>query len=222
MRLNGESQTNKRLQRGWLVTKPANDGVVMYFAARNLLPSAAFDSKINNPMFGDVAGRRSYGKYQLLSRYPHAKETTMRRISGPMNMVPPNIGFRGDSFHKPPCRFRRRATGMSNSMPISCGWADWARHRTTFISEMIPENWFFKGAWAIISFLRVRWLRTPCTFGASIRSGRTEPQQVRFGPPIPLRWFLKRSPPWKTGKWSQSGNTDRTRKRWNSIFNAWK
>jgi hypothetical protein len=38
----------------------------MYFAARNLLPSAAFDSKINNPMLGDVAGRRSYGKYQMI------------------------------------------------------------------------------------------------------------------------------------------------------------
>jgi len=61
---NGKSR-NKRLQRGWLVTKPANDGVVMYFAARNLLTSAAFDSKINNAMFGDVAGRRSYGKCQL-------------------------------------------------------------------------------------------------------------------------------------------------------------
>ena len=48
----------KRLQRGWLVTQSANDGVVMAFAARNLLASAAFDSTINNPMLGDVAGRR--------------------------------------------------------------------------------------------------------------------------------------------------------------------
>ena len=65
--MNGASDAseNKRLQRGWLVTKPANDGVAMYFAARNLLPSAAFDSKNNNPMLGDVAGRKSYGKYQF-------------------------------------------------------------------------------------------------------------------------------------------------------------
>ncbi len=55
----------KRLQRGWLVPQSANDGVDMAFAARNLLASAAFDSTINNPMLGDVAGRRSYGKCQI-------------------------------------------------------------------------------------------------------------------------------------------------------------
>ncbi len=55
----------KRLQRGWLVPQSANDGVDMAFEARNLLASAAFDSTINNPMLGDVAGRRSYGKCQI-------------------------------------------------------------------------------------------------------------------------------------------------------------
>jgi hypothetical protein len=60
------ASAEKRYQRGRLVVKSDHAGMVVAFTARSLLFKAALGGNFTSWRFGDVAGRKSYGKCRIM------------------------------------------------------------------------------------------------------------------------------------------------------------